>query len=151
MASCTVDTTCHTTKKIQAGIAIDSMFVWNADKTAFVSSNKWDKVSVRGIGSDSMIYNASTSVKMLSLTLRADTNVTQFEIEWKQHKDTLSIQHINDYQYVSLACGCNVYHVIDSVWTAQRFIKKAFIVESDVQAVETGKEIENVRLIIQEP
>ena len=150
MASCTVDTACHTTKKIRAGVGLDSMWVWNEEHTAITITDKWDTVSVRGIGSDSVIYNHAKNIKSFSLSLRADTNITQFEIEWKHQLDTLSIRHINDYQYISLACGCVVYHVIDSVWSRRHFIDSTYIVESDVQAIDAGHEIENVRLVVSE-
>ncbi len=150
-ASCTVDTVCHTTKKIRAGVGLDSILVWNPEHTAITVTNQWDTVTVRGIGTDSLVYNQIRNIQLLSLTLRPDTNITQFEICWKHQLDTLSIRHINDYQYISLACGCAVYHVIDSVWGGNHFIKQAYIVESDVQAVDTGHEIENIRLVVNEP
>lgn len=134
--SCTVDTVCHTTKKIQAGIGVDE---------------PWDTLTVRGIGSDLLIYDHAKNVKTFYVTLRADTNITQFEIEWKHQLDTLSIRHIRDFQYVSLACGCNIYHVIDSVWSTQHFIKETIIEDSDVQETITGHEVTNIRLVVNEP
>lgn len=150
-ASCTVDTVCHTTKKIRAGIALDSMLVWNEEHSAFTVTDKWDTLTVRGIGSDSLIYDHAKSINRFFVTLRADTNITQFELEWKHQLDTLSVRHIRDFQYVSLACGCNVYHVIDSVWSAQHFIKETTIEDSDVQETVVGHEVTNIRLVISEP
>lgn len=143
-----MDTACHTTKKINAGVALDSMLVWNEEHTAITITDKWDTVSVRGIGTDSLLYNSTRNINAFYVPLRADTNITQFEIEWKHRLDTLSIRHIRDFQYISLACGCNVYHVIDSVWSQQHFIQSAYIVDSDVQAQDVGHEITNIRLVV---
>lgn len=137
-ASCTVDTVCHTEEqKVTVNVGTDS--------------ETWNTVTVRGIGSDSVLYNQSKNLKLLSLPLRVDTNITQFSIEYKQQADTLSIRHINNYQYISLACGCSVYHVIDSVWSTQHFIQAANITDSDVQPAVKGKEaVENIRLTLNE-
>ena len=150
-ASCTVDTVCHTTKKIQANVGIDSIFMWNEEHSDLISTDQWDTVSVRGIGTDSMVYDHATKVKLIALTLRVDTNITQFEIEWKHQLDTLSIRHIRDFQYVSLACGCYVYHVIDSVWSGKHFIQETIIEDSDVQETVAGHEMTNIRLVVNEP
>ena len=146
LAACTVDTTCHLTQKIHAGVTLDSMLVWNKDHTALVVTNQWDTVSVQGIGSDSLLYNHATKVQSLYLPLRADTNITLYTITWKQRQDTLYIRYINDFQYISFACGDFVYHEIDSTWSAQHFIQAAKIINPTVH----GGEIENIRLTISE-
>lgn len=144
LVGCSTDTTCHQTQKPRAGLAVDSMLVWDEAISAFVVSDKWDMVSVYGVPSDSVLIYQGKNIHQIDLPLRGDTTVTQYRLDWKEMSDTITIRHINDYQYVSLACGCFVYQVIDSVWSTRHFIENFYITDSDVQ--EKGGE--NMRITV---
>lgn len=141
---CKTDPVCHQTQKPRAGLAVDSMIVWDEAISALVISDKWDTVSVFGVPSDSALVYYGTNIHQINLPLRADTTVTQYRIDWKGLSDTLSIHHNNDYQYISFACGCFVYHVIDSVWSTHHFVQDFYITDSDVQ----DKGGENMRITV---
>lgn len=144
LVGCTTDPTCHQTQKPRAGLAVDSMLVWNKEASVFVVSDKWDTVSVYGVPTDSVLIYQGKNVHQIDLPLRGDTTITQYRLDWKGLSDTISIHHTNDYQYISFACGCFVYHVIDSVWSTHHFIEKFYITDSDVQ--EKGGE--NMRITV---
>lgn len=65
-----------------------------------------------------------------------DTNVTQYAIRWHDMEDILTIRHTNDRHYISMACGCVIYHTIDSVWTHGVFIDSLSILNSTVENYE---------------
>lgn len=128
LIGCSTDPSCHQTQKPRAGLALDI-----------------DTFSVYGVPTDSVLVYQGTNVHQVNLPLRGDTTLTQYRIDWRGLSDTISIHHTNDYQYVSLACGCFVYHVIDSVWSTHYFIENFYITDSDVQ--EKGGE--NMRITVQ--
>lgn len=146
LTACISDPSCYEQQKINAGLSLDSMVIWNADHTVLVVTDQWDNVSVTGIPGDSVLYDRVKKVHTLQLPLRPDTNVTTFRIDWHQMSDTIFIRHLNDYKYISFACGCYVYYVIDSVWSSHHFIENFYITDSDVQ----DKDTENIRLSVQQ-
>ena len=117
------------------GLAVDSA----ANVTEFAS---WDSITVQGVGSDSVLYDNSYSVTQLQLPLRSDTTVTAFTLTWHELTETLYIRHDNTQRFVSMACGCAIYHNIDSVWFSGTWIDSVKIINSAVEAVKQ----ENIKL-----
>ena len=89
-----------------------------------------------------MLYNNKQSVTQLQLPLRSDTTVTAFTLTWHEMTETLYIRHDNTQRFVSMACGCIIYHNIDSVWFTGTWIDSVKIINA---AVETVKQ-ENIKL-----
>ena len=127
LIGCTTDPSCHQSQKPRAGLAVDI-----------------DTFSIYGVPTDSVLVYQGRNVHQVDLPLRGDTTITQYRIDWKGLSDTISIHHTNDYQYVSFACGCFVYHIIDSVWSTRHFIENFYITDSDVQ----DKGGENMRITV---
>lgn len=98
--------------------------------------HQWDTVMVRGIGSDKILYNYACFQNILRLPLRIDTCQTDYQIWCHQQLDTLHIRHTNDRHYISMACGCYVYHTIDSVWANGVFIDSITILNNTVENYE---------------
>lgn len=117
MSGCVSDPECHQLQKIRAGMVVDS---------------KLDTLTLTGIANDSVLYRNAPGGRTLQLPLRPDTNVTAYKLEWHEQLDTLFIRHINDYRYISFACGCYVYFVIDSAWATHHFVDTFAILDSDV-------------------
>ena len=135
LSSCIPDETCRKDADIYMGVTCQ----WNDETTAdHELKHEWDTVFVRGLGKDSVIYDNAKSVKMLTLPLRADTDITAFYMRWHQIEDTLFVRHENELTYISMACGCFIYHTIDSVWSQHHFIDSVAIYETAVQDDETG-------------
>lgn len=93
-----------------------------------------DTLIVQGCGSDTVLYNTNASITSILLPLRQDANMTQYTLFFNQKYDTLTIFHTNNMQFISLACGCVVYHTIDSVRVTAR-IDSAQIINSAVERV----------------
>ena len=91
-----------------------------------------DTLIVQGVGNDSVLYNANASIQAILLPLRQDKNRTQFSLFFNDKYDTLTIFHTNNMQFISLACGCVVNHIIDSVHATVR-IDSVEIVNSAVE------------------
>lgn len=133
LAACQPDTTCRQSINIACGVilqgtAIDSV----GEMTEFTS---WDSVSVQGVENDSILYNNAYMVSRLLLPLHVDTNLTAYTILWHEDTDTLYIRHTNTMKFISMACGCAIYHVIDSAWYSGSRIDSVKIVNSTVEAV----------------
>lgn len=134
LLSCQPDTGCRTEIKVVSDVSVEWI---NVDSLEHPSKNNtWDSVSVMGIGSEMLLYKQSTNVKTLRLPLRGDTCVSDFLILWHGNTDILHIHHQNDRHYISLACGCTIYHTIDSVWSEGTFIEHAEIINSSVENYE---------------
>ena len=117
------------------GIAVDSI----GEEHEFTT---WDSITVQGVGNDSILYDNNYSVSKILLPLRLDTNLTAYSITWQEETDTLYIQHTNSMTFISMACGCAIYHTVDSVWYSGSRWDSIKIVNTAVEAVAQ----ENVRL-----
>lgn len=81
-----------------------------------------DSISVRGIGTDSILYDKSREVKYISVPLRINSNESAFQLNFYRSNssanaqtDTVRFYHQNRPQYISPDCGCSVFYHIDSV------------------------------------
>lgn len=100
-----------------------------------------ENVSVKGLGSDSMIYDNKT-LAQLALPLRHDAQESVFIIEILQSsllfRDSLRFLHTNNEWFISMECGCVVQHSLLDVQTGRAgFIDSVRIVNSDIQNIET--------------
>mgnify|MGYP003591157508 FL=1 len=97
-----------------------------------------DSLTVKGLDSDSLIYNNSKKVKSIALPLRIGNTETAFEFRINNITDTLYFQHSNNDQYfISLECGCVVTHEILGVSTTAHFSDSIIINNKDVNNIET--------------
>lgn len=134
LASCQPDTGCRQETKVTAGVSVE----WNKVDTMGVSTRitQWDSVTVQGVGTDSILYSNARSINELRLPLRPDTSLTEYEITWHGMTERLRIYHDNDRRYISMACGCIIFHTLDTVVSDQIFIEKAEIVNAAVENYE---------------
>lgn len=134
LASCRPDTVCRQDIDVVAGITTE----WVLTDTAGNATQQaaWDSVSVWGIGNDSLLYDNRYAVETLALPLRTDSALSTFVILWHDAYDTLYIHHDNTRKFISSACGCAVYHTIDSTWVAGTFVDSLYIVNSSVETVQ---------------
>lgn len=97
-----------------------------------------DSLTVKGLDSDSLIYNNSKKVKSIALPLRIGNTETAFEFRINNITDTLYFQHSNNDQYfISLECGCVVAHEILRISTTAHFSDSIIINNKDVNNIET--------------
>lgn len=133
LLSCIPDSECRQDMSVTAGV--DVVF-YMADTTGLeIEQLYWDSISVQGVGSDSILYDNAKRQEVLRLPLRMDTSVTAYALTWHEQPETLYIHHDNELRFVSQACGCTVFHTIDSAWTSGGFITKPVIVNAAVANV----------------
>ncbi len=148
LAACEPDKTCRQDVDVNATILLKGTFI----DTAGVASSftTWDSITVQGVGSDSVLYDNEKSVSKLLVPLRIDKNVTAYALTWRGKTDTLYMWHDNTQRFISMACGCVVYHTIESVAGRSVWMDSLKLVNSAVENIEQ----DNVQVyvtIVQEP
>lgn len=142
LAACQPDTTCRQSTDVVAGIALRGISI---DSTGVATDfTAWDEITVQGVGNDSVLYDNSTNVSRILVPLCIDTNITAYSLDWKNQEDIIYFRHDNTRRFISMACGCVVYHTIDSVWCKGTWIDSVKIVNSAVEPVEQ----DNVRVFV---
>lgn len=119
---------------------------WTSIDTAGVKSlmSQWDSVQIWGIECDTVPYIKVKNQSKLWLPLRVDTAVTTYQIRWHEQLDSITIHHNNDRQFISNACGCMVYHTIDTVLFGGAFIDSVEVLNTIV----SGTTEENILLYL---
>ena len=141
-AACQPDTTCRQDTNVVAGIVLRGISIDSAGIAQEFAS--WDKITVQGVGNDSVLYDSCTNISRILVPLRTDTNITAYSLDWRNEEDIIYFRHDNTRRFISMACGCVVYHTIDSVWCKGTWIDSVKIVNSAVEPVEQ----DNVRIFV---
>ena len=140
LTGCRPDTICRQDTDVAMGVSVRWLQKDSAGTTA--EQNTFDSIRVQGIGNDSVLYNNGKNLSALRLPMRPDTCVTAFALLWHGTKDTLFIRHDNTRHFVSQACGCMVYHTIDTVWHSGSAIDSIALINSTIE----NNEQENIQL-----
>lgn len=130
LIACQPDTGCRLNTDVTIGVGAEWVSVDTLGHGTIIK--QWDTVTIQGVGLDSILYYQISNVNEVRLHLRQDTSETQYSIQRHGQTDILHIRHQNRRQYLSMACGCVVYHTIDTVWSDGVFIQSAEIVNSAV-------------------
>ena len=142
LVACQPDTTCRQSINVAAGIALQGLAVDSLGEASEFTA--WDSITVQGVGSDSVLYNNSYNVSRILLPLHTDTNLTAYSILWHEQYDTLYIRHTNTMKFISMACGCAIYHLIDTAWYSGSRIDSIKIVNTAVETVAQ----DNIRVFV---
>ena len=129
--ACEPDTVCHQEIDTAVQITISADSITSAGDTAYYA--QWDSITVVGIGSD--IGMQDKNVKVMGLELRPDTNQTAYLMLYHNQIDTLYIQHTPRQQFISMACGCAVYHTITAAWSTDPRVDSVSIINASVETV----------------
>ena len=128
--SCEPDRVCHQDLQITAQIIL------SADSTSSkgerITYNHWDSIAVTGIGSTKGIMG--NKLTKIPLELRSDTTLTSFLLLYHEQVDTLFIEHTPRIQFISMACGCAVYHTILQAWSSDPRIDSISIINSSIES-----------------
>ncbi len=129
--ACKPDSDCHVQDKVSLKLLFtaDSISV-EGDS---VSVAKLDSLTVYGFDNDSLILNNSKNVTSVNLPLRTDTTVTTFVLVYSDLSDTFQIIHTNREQFISLACGCFVYHDIDTIFSTSHLVDSITVFNSTIE------------------
>ena len=131
LTACEPDTTCHQELDSAVQITLLADSITSAGDTTYYT--QWDSIAVVGIGSD--IGMQDKSVKVMGLELRPDTNLTAYLMLYHNQIDTFYIQHTPRQQFISLACGCAVYHTITAAWSTDPRVDSVSIINASVESV----------------
>ena len=129
--ACEPDTTCHQELDTAVLITLSADSITSAGDT--VHYTQWDSIAVVGIGSN--IGMQDKGVKVMALELRPDTNLTAYLMFYHNQIDTLYIQHTPRQQFISLACGCAVYHTITAAWSTDPRVDSVSVINASVETV----------------
>lgn len=129
--SCEPDRICHQDLQVVTQIILEADSVNAAGEVQTYSA--WDSVVVLGLGNH--VGMAGRSLKTMSLELRPDTTLTQYLIQYHGQVDTLFIEHTPKMQYVSMACGCAIYHTILRAWSSDPRVDSVSIINANVELV----------------
>ena len=129
--SCEPDKVCHQELQATMQVVLSADSVTSAgDTVAYV---QWDSVAVIGVGNTMGIKGKS--VKTMALELRPDTTITQYLVQYHNQIDTLFIEHTPKVQYISMACGCAIFHTITSAWSSDPRVDSVSIINANVESV----------------
>ena len=131
LVACEPDTTCYQELGAAAQVTFSGDSVTAAGDTVHYA--QWDSIAVLGIGSD--VGMQGKNIKGMGLELRPDTNMTMYLVIYHNQIDTLYIQHTPRQQFVSLACGCAVYHTITAAWSSDPRVDSVSILNASVESV----------------
>ena len=131
LGSCTRDTVCRRDMDVtmQVSLQADSL---NAKGHA-VKYTTWDSVTVEVVGKLDTLVNNRKNLSKLSLPLRPDTTLSVFLMTFHQQTDTLFVEHTPRQYFVSLACGCAIYHTITAAWSTDYRVDSVQIINANVE------------------
>jgi hypothetical protein len=131
LVACEPDTTCY--QELGASVQI----IFSGDSVTATGDTvryaQWDSLAVVGVGNN--VGMQGNNVKGIGLELRPDTCLTMYLMLYHNQIDTLFIQHTPRQQFVSMACGCVVYHTITAAWSSDPRVDSVSIINAHVEAV----------------
>lgn len=129
--SCEPDRVCHQElqAKMQVVLSADSV----TSEGGTVAYAQWDSVAVVGVGSTVRIKGKS--LDKMALELRPDTTITQYLVQYHDQIDTLFVEHTPKMQYISMACGCAIFHTITSAWSSDPRVDSVSVINANVESV----------------
>lgn len=111
LCCCEPDTECRITESVRCRVVFRCDSLQDGVAVAF---STLDSVTVWGVDADTVLYANAKRVSALSLPLKREADKTEYAMVLNGREDTLTIWHRNREYFVSLACGCFVYHEVDS-------------------------------------
>ena len=128
------DGECRKSKVVVMGVSLYKT-IFDADAEAYVTSPITERLTIKGVTNDSILYN-DQPVSSFVLPLHALQPVTSFVVQrGTLGTDTIVIFHENSTNFISLECGCFVYHTIQTTSTTTHQIDSLVIENSAVQNV----------------
>ena len=141
LGACNADRDCRQDTDIHVNVLFtgDSLRLTTDTARLAIDSTACDTIrynvirdmTIRGMGRDSLLANG-IAMNKAQLPLRPDTTFSDFLIDFNGLTDTMRIYHQNDMQFVSLACGCFVFHTIDSIRFTKAFMDSVIVLNTAV-------------------
>ncbi|MBP6436875.1 MAG: hypothetical protein KA288_05695 [Paludibacteraceae bacterium] len=103
--SACVEKECITYKHVLVGIEL----IQDTSNTVYTA----DSITVKGVGSDEIIYDNAKNISSIYLPLKSVSNTTSFDIVLNETPFVLSITHQNIPQLLNIECGTVMFHKIE--------------------------------------
>ena len=104
----------------------------NANGHAVIYTN-WDSLTVEVLGKNELLIDNGKGIKRLFLPLRPDTTISIFLMTFHEQTDTLYVAHTPRQYFVSLACGCAIYHTLTAAWSSDSRVDSIGIINASVE------------------
>lgn len=142
--SCTTkDDNCGELFDMRATISFHEII--DNDSVYSVKAFSIDSITVKGQGNDSILYNNTKRVSSIKLPLKKFDTQTTFEVSFNDTIDIITISYTNNEpHFVSLECGCEVFHTINSVTTTLSYIDSVEIVNREINI--NSQNAENIKI-----
>ncbi len=128
------DGTCYKERNIAVGVALYKV-EYSESQEVYVVSSTSEQLTVRGLDNDSTLYKASTlSSFSLPLHIQADSSVFVLQRD-STGTDTLVIFHTNEKNFISMECGCFVFHTIKDAQITANQIDSVAVLDTRVENV----------------
>lgn len=142
--ACTADTTCRQDMSVAMILSLKADSLNSQGHT--VQYTSWDSLSLEILSPNNLLIDNQKGVNKILLPLHPDTSLTAFVMTYHNQTDTLYIEHTPRQYFVSLACGCAIYHTITGAWSSDSRIDSVQIINANVEnAVQ-----ENLRIHLHE-
>lgn len=139
------DGECRQDKAVGLGVAFFQT-TFSSTTESYVASAMSDSMTVYGLDNDSLIANRSYR-SSVNLPLRVLDNRSVYVVQrGSSTPDTVIINHQNENTFLSLECGCVVYHTVDNVMTTNHQIDSVTVMTPQVVNTSTT----NIRLYYHE-
>ncbi len=162
--SCAVDESCRTNRSVLLDLGL--YHVTDNDTIRQTTAMTIDSLTVKALKldastgkylyMDSVLYNNEHSVSKIDLPLHKFELQSVYEItfnrtfvvskgdtlSWLNKKDTLTIDHANTDQYLSLDCGCIKVHTIDAAHITKHFVDSIHVINPKVNNIN----VENIQI-----
>ena len=98
-----------------------------------VKYTSWDSITVELLGEYNLLFDNGKSISKLPMPLLPDTTISTFLITFHEQTDTLFVEHTPRHYFVSLACGCAIYHTITAAWSTDPRVDSVQILNANVE------------------
>ena len=142
--ACTADTTCRQDMSVAMGVSLQADSL--NEKGHSVMYTAWDSLTLEILSPNNLLIDNKKNLSNISLPLHPDTTITVYTITFHNQTDTLYVEHTPRQYFVSLACGCAIYHTILNAWSTDPRVDSVQIINPYVENAVQG----NLRIHLHE-
>lgn len=129
--ACTADTTCRKDMAVAMVVTLQSDSI--NSKGHMVKYTTWDSITLVIPQTLDSLFNNQKNVTKMLLPLKPDTTISTFLMTFHNQTDTLFVEHTPRQYFVSLACGCAIYHTITAARSTDPRVDSVQIINANVE------------------
>lgn len=131
LVACTAETTCRKDMAVAMVLTLQADSINQKGHT--VKYTSWDSITVELLGEYNLLFDNGKGISKLPMPLLPDTTISTFLITFHEQTDTLFVEHTPRQYFVSLACGCAIYHTITAAWSTDPRVDSVQILNANVE------------------